>query len=194
MTPESIQIHEDWNTFDESYDADIAMLTFKAGSIKNTMFIQPICLWKEEHKEFPLEIGTFVGWGQRQHRGNFEPIPSKLTVLIHTNEDCFSENYELESLSSQRTFCGGAGDGTGPCFYDSGSSVVIKVESTFYLRGIFSSILLSEIRTCDLDTYQIYTDAFKYLRWMQNKMNKVVCKINMENESKSCVVDHQDPV
>ena len=193
MTPDSVQIHEDWDPDDESFDADIAIMTFKKGSIRVTMYSKPICLWEEEEEvkeeQFgsahipeikpvnPSENGTVSGWGQSQYVEKSEPIPTKLTIPIDENKFCISANDELEPLSSQRTICGGAGDGSGICFGDSGGSLVVEVESTFYFRGIISSSLMNEVNSCDVETYQIYTDVLQYRRWIKNKMKQVVCRI-----------------
>ena len=177
MTPESIQIHEYWNPGKASFDADIAMLIFEKDSIQETMFIQPICLWNEE-EHFLSGNGTVSGWGKsRLDSKKFELIPSELEIPIHKNEDCFSKDDELQSLSSKRTICAGAGDGSGICFGDSGGSLVVRVNSTFFFRGIISSTLTNGFGSCDVDTYQIYTDALKYFQWMKNKMKQVVCRI-----------------
>ena len=215
LTPELIRIHEDWNPNIESFDADIAMLTFKAGNIKNTMFIKPVCLWKEEEEEeeqlmpdyfesnrpfntkVPKENGTVTGWGQSQHLRKSEFIPTELLVPIQTNEFCFSRNHNLQRLSSRRTICAGAGDGSGICFGDSGGSLVVEVESTFYFRGIISSSMKNRFHSCDVETYQIYTDVLQYLRWIKNRMKQVVCRIitrgdwDGERNEKICIIDDQ---
>ena len=197
LTPESIQIHEDWNKDEDgSFDADIAIMTFEKNKILRTHYIRPICLWNEEgEKKIPSGNGIVSGWGQSRHTPKkFEPVSTKLEVPIRTNEFCFSTNDELRDLSSHRTICAGAGDGSGICFGDSGGSLVVQVNSTFYFRGIISSTLTNEVGSCDVSTYQIYTDALKYFRWMKYKMKQVVYEISTDGDWRgknftTCYVD-----
>ena len=174
MTPESIQIHEDWNPNDEPLEADIAMLTFAKSGIQESMFIQPICLWNDEEEGFPLGNAAITGWGLSQSEKKIEPTPMYFKVSFHGNKDCFSILDELKQSSNQRTICAGAGSGI--CFGYTGGSLVVKVESTFYFRGISSSGLWNDLGGCDVDNYQVYADGLKHFLWIKNKMKKAVCR------------------
>ena len=70
LSPERIQVHKDWNPNLESYDADIAIVTFQAGAIPSSSFVQPICLWNEKTDPTQTE-GHISGWGQSQNLENF---------------------------------------------------------------------------------------------------------------------------
>ena len=171
LSPQKIQVHEDWNPNLQSYDADIAIVTFEAGAILFSSYVQPICLWNKKTDPTQTE-GQVSGWGQSQNlEKKFEEIPTKLKVPIHTNEFCFLTTKDLVDLASNRTFCAGRGDGTGICDGDSGGGVSIKVESTFYFRGIVSSGLYDQI-SCDVSKFAIFTDVLKFKPWIDQIISK----------------------
>ena len=171
LSPQKIQVHDDWNPNLENFDADIAIVTFEACAITFSTYVQPICLWNEKTAPTQTE-GYLGGWGQSENLNkNFEEIPTKLKVPIHTNEDCFLTTKDLADLASNRTFCAGRGDGTGTCTGDSGGGLSIKVGSTFYFRGIISSGLWDGT-SCDVSKYSIFTDVLKFKLWINQKMNE----------------------
>lgn len=53
-----IDVHEDWNSFAEAYDADIAMLTLEK-TVLFTRYIKPICLWNSK-SEPESKTGTCI--------------------------------------------------------------------------------------------------------------------------------------
>ena len=57
LSPQKIQVHDDWNPNLASFDADIAIVTFDAGTITFSAFVQPICLWNE--KTPPTQTGEW---------------------------------------------------------------------------------------------------------------------------------------
>ena len=171
LSPQRIQVHDDWNPNLDRFDADIAIVTFQAGAITFSSYVQPICLWNEKTDPTQTE-GHIGGWGQSQNlEKTFEEIPTKLKVPIHTNEFCFLTEKELVDLASNRTFCAGRGDGAGICTGDSGGGVSIKVGSTFFLRGIVSSGLYDQI-SCDVSKFAIFTDALKFKPWIDQIMSQ----------------------
>ena len=170
LSPEKIQVHRDWNPSHESFDADIAILTFQAGAIMFSTYVQPICLWKKKADPTQTE-GYIGGWGQSQNLEKFfEEIPTKLKVPIHANEFCFLTTKDLVDLASNRTFCAGKGNGRGVCDGDSGGGVSIKFGSTYYFRGIISSGLYDELRFCDVTKFSIFTDVLKFKPWIDQIM------------------------
>ena len=171
LSPQKIQVHDDWNPYLDSFDADIAIVTFEAGAILFSSFVQPICLWNGKNDPIQTE-GHIGGWGQSQNLENFfEEIPTKLKVPIHTNEFCFLTTKELVDLASNRTFCAGRGDGAGTCDGDSGGGVSIKVGSTFFFRGIVSSGLYDQT-SCDVSKFSIFTDVLKFKPWIDQIMSQ----------------------
>ena len=171
LSPQKIQLHDDWNPNLASFDADIAIITFEAGTITFSAFVQPICLWNE--KTPPIQTEGYVGgWGQSQNLEKlFEEIPTKLEVPIHNNEFCFLTSKDLVDIASNRTFCAGRGDGKGICDGDSGGGVSIIVGSVFYFRGIVSSGLYNQI-SCDVSKYSVFTDVLKFKPWIDHIMRE----------------------
>ena len=168
-SPQKIQVHDDYNPSLETFDADIAILTFEAGAITFSTHVQPICLWNKKTQPTQTE-GHIGGWGQSENlENNFEEIPTKLVLPIHANDFCFLTTKDLVDLASNRTFCAGRGDGTGICTGDSGGGVSIIDGSTFYFRGIVSSGLHNQLG-CDVSKFSIFTDVLKFKPWIHRTL------------------------
>ena len=124
-------------------------------------YIQPICLMYANSTVAEKTEGIVVGFGKDEDPYKFHlNIAKYLRIPIHQNEDCFLKNPELLKLSSKRTFCGGAGNGTGVCQGDSGSGLVVTDGHVYYLRGIVSASLWNTTYGFDVDTYSIFTNIF----------------------------------
>ncbi|XP_070505241.1 serine protease gd-like [Chironomus tepperi] len=161
---QSINVHPDWNTLTRNFDADIAVLVMDR-EVTLSEFVQPICLVQATS----ASTGVVVGYGKSEDvTKKHENIPKILETPIHSNEDCFLQNYLLAPLSSKRTFCGGTGAGVGVCNGDSGSGLFVTNGTTYYLRGIVSSSLRGGPYGCDVDTYAVFTDVTKYIDWINN--------------------------
>ncbi|XP_070505173.1 uncharacterized protein [Chironomus tepperi] len=164
---QSINVHPDWNTLTQAYDADIAVLVLDS-EVTFSGYIQPICL-VQALTATSASTGVVVGYGKSEDvTKKHENIPKILEMPIHSNEDCFLKNYLLATLSSKRTFCGGTGAGVGVCSGDSGSGLFVTNGTTYYLRGIVSSSLRGGPYGCDVDTYAVFTDVTKYIDWINN--------------------------
>jgi secreted trypsin-like serine protease len=62
VTLQEFFIHRDWNAFDQSFDADIALIKL-VDDVKFTSKIQPVCLWTSEMKiSAKNDGGIMVGW------------------------------------------------------------------------------------------------------------------------------------
>lgn len=163
LSPASTVIHEDWNPRSLKYDYDIAVLVFDE-KISFTSYIRPICLW--QYSYLP-ENGKVVGWGMNE-KETYEPIPKEMNVPIHENAHCFLSNKDLTTLSSERTFCAGYGNGSGVCFGDSGNGLFVRQGNVLYLKGIVSSTLIDRDYKCDVNTFAIFTDVSKHKNWIEN--------------------------
>jgi secreted trypsin-like serine protease len=175
LSPEDIIIHEKWNPFIQRYTADIAMLIFE-DEIHFTKYVKPICLLTST-QQLSITEGTVAGWGvSNQTSGKSSPVPKELKVPIHDNAECYRNNSELAKIASEKTFCAGAGDGTGVCFGDSGSGLFIKQGNNLYLKGIVSSslfkVLLDQQFSCDVNTFAIFTNVPDYKEWIENILGK----------------------
>ncbi|XP_070501603.1 serine protease gd-like [Chironomus tepperi] len=159
---QSINVHPDWNTLTESFDADIAVLVLEREAAFSEL-IQPICLVQDTS----AIAGVVVGYGKSEDETKIhEKIPKMIETPIHSNKDCFMDNQALAALSSGRTFCGGLGRGVGVCNGDSGSGLFVTDGTTYYLRGVVSSSLKRISYECNVDTYSIFTDVIKYIDWI----------------------------
>lgn len=113
-SPREIIVHKDWDPNVERFDADIALL-ITDHDIPTTIFINPICLW-EGSSQLSVDDGWIAGWGKtRESTTYLGNIPKQLRIPIKTQEDCFLDNPAFTKLASNRTFCGGSRDGSGPC-------------------------------------------------------------------------------
>lgn len=113
-SPSEIRIHDDWNINTLKYDADIAVLKTE-DDVPYSRFIRPVCLWNKL-TDPNLPKGVIAGWGKSNDSENYyQSIPKQLRVPIKTQEDCFLDNPSITEMASNRTFCAGSKDGSGPC-------------------------------------------------------------------------------
>lgn len=112
-SPSDIIIHEDWNPFVESYDADIALLIMD-DELLLSKYIKPVCLWTFT-TEPDVNVGFIAGWGKTSSASHYETTPKQLKVPIIDPFDCLFDNPSFTRLASKRTFCGGSKNGSGPC-------------------------------------------------------------------------------
>lgn len=162
-----INIHPDWNPFTGSYDADIALLELDH-AITFNQFIKPVCLW-ESQNDPSTTSGVVVGYGKSEDKSkNHENIPKKLQIPIHTQEKCFLTFPILANISSTRTLCGGAGNGRGVCVGDSGGGLFVKISNVYYLRALVSSSLITTSDECDVNSYSVFTNVWKYKSWIKS--------------------------
>ncbi|KAJ8921254.1 hypothetical protein NQ315_013726 [Exocentrus adspersus] len=166
IEPESIHIHPDYESM--SSDADIAVLTLSE-SVEFTKYIRPLCLWSGSNdlNNVVGKEGTVVGWGKDENGDLMTAEPRQTSLPIVSQEQCLRSSYQFQYITSNRTFCAGFRNGSGPCNGDSGSGFLVKDGDRWMLRGIVSmSISESNTRTCDLKNYVVFTDASKYLDWL----------------------------
>jgi secreted trypsin-like serine protease len=169
-SPSEIFIHPDWNPFNLKYDADIAALILD-DEVPYTKYIRPICL---STTELVSNEGYVTGWGRSEDTTKeHETIPKQIKIPIHSNENCFLESTEFTKISSKRTICGGARDGTGPCSGDSGSGLVVKSGNVFYLKGIVSASLTNQGQ-CDVTNFALYTNVDKFTSWIRNPTEELI--------------------
>lgn len=163
-----------------SFDADIAIITLE-DPVQFTKYIQPICLNPSNATN-----GIVVGYGKSEDlTKEHENIPKIIDTPIHDNANCFLKNHDLVDLSSNRTFCGGNGNGQGVCTGDSGSGLYVFSQQAFYLRGVVSSSLFSFGQSCDVDTYSVFTDVNHFNGWIED---------NLEGSVSSAVVDYEKQI
>lgn len=201
---DTIAVHPDWDSNDDRYDADLALLlTLKVINVTaNTL---PVCLWSDSSMDSSPDsqyIGTVVGWGVSERYGssNHENTPRQVQVIRVPSEDCFIEYHLLASIASKRTFCvRGVKENSGPCLGDSGglkifnslqSSVqsssnldtggglFVQIGNSWFINGIVSSSFTSPMGKCDVTQLTLFTDLSKYKDWISQQINSLVIPLS----------------
>jgi len=101
-----------------------------------------------------------------------------LALLYKLQEDCLWSDSRFVGFTSNRTFCGGLRDGSGPCNGDSGSGLILYDAGRYQLRGIVSrSLYDGDQMTCDLTRYVVFADVAKFLPWIRQQINLTLIQI-----------------
>jgi len=161
----SIHIHPDWNVNVHIYDADIAVLELE-DEIQFNEFIHPICLALPQSAPAYATNGTAVGFG-RTETGRTSNVAQKLDLPISNYHTCTRKSSRHRELVGSRSFCGGPAGGRGVCDGDSGSGLYVMHNEKFYLRGIVSASLMTNVNECNVDAYSMFTDAPKFHDWIK---------------------------
>lgn len=96
---------------------------------------------------------------------------------VHPISKCY-ETFGIRDAISSRGLCVG-GEGTGPCFGDSGGGFFSYRPSRWFLRGIASSSVINGFGDCDVDTQAVFTDVKQFLKWI-NKIINGAAQFNCE--------------
>lgn len=181
ITPSNITIHPDYKPFVTNYDADIAVIDLPF-EVKTSKYVRPICIWERRHGPPEFAEGQVVGWGVAKHNSlAHENVARKLKIPVIKNEKCFLEEPLFTQLSSNRTFCGGARTGQGPCRGDSGAGLYFINKGKFYLGGMVSAATFDTFNNCDVKNFALYTDFYKFIPWLDGRkfneksMHQQVC-------------------
>lgn len=151
---------------DATYDADIAVIVMTK-SVKYTEYIRPICLWKGEDESLVNQEGWVVGWGRDENGQTVTPEPRRTITPIVSDSMCLRSSDTFRYITSNRTFCAGKRDGTGPCNGDSGSGLAIQRHNRWTLKGLVSlAVLDTDKNICNLNEYVVYTDVVKFMEWI----------------------------
>ncbi|XP_043787267.1 serine protease gd-like isoform X1 [Apis laboriosa] len=156
-------------------DADLAVLNLRE-KVEYNDVIRPICLWTGPALLASVvgKSGYVVGWGRDEHGNRHLQEPRQIKAPIVRQEDCHWSNSDFVLFTSNRTFCAGLRNGSGPCNGDSGSGFVMYDAKTdrYYLRGIVSRSLLNRTTmSCDLNQYIVYVDVAQHLEWIRNMIS-----------------------
>ncbi|XP_011867338.1 PREDICTED: transmembrane protease serine 9-like [Vollenhovia emeryi] len=173
-TVSSYKIHPDY-MHSASSDSDLAIVTLKT-PVEFSPLIRPICLWSQSiHLQNVVnKIGYVVGWG-KDESANYLENPRMVTASIVGHDTCLWSNLGFFFLTSNRTFCAGFRNSSGPCNGDSGSGLVLfnNITGRYYLRGLVSRSLVGET-LCDLQNYIVYVDVAKYIPWIVQQITTIV--------------------
>ncbi|XP_050459471.1 serine protease gd-like isoform X2 [Cataglyphis hispanica] len=170
----SYTLHPDY-IHQESGDSDLAILTLRT-PVEFSPTIKPVCMWhgSSDLQSAVNKIGYVVGWGRNEFGNPYVAEPRMAKVPIVSQEVCLWSDSRFVNFTSNRTFCAGSRDGSGPCNGDSGSGLVLHDATTgrYQLRGIVSRSLYDRVEmTCDLTQYVVFVDVAKYSFWIQQQIS-----------------------
>ena len=102
---QEVKIHPNWDTSDERYDADIALIKM-AKVIEFSDYIQRIPL---PASSFIIENqkGFVVGYGISEIHSFHENKPRKIKIPIADVEGCYQNHGVFSSIKSRDSFCAG---------------------------------------------------------------------------------------
>ncbi|XP_044261135.1 serine protease gd-like [Tribolium madens] len=163
---EDIQIHPDYVPL--TSDADIAVVIL-AEKIEFSKYIRPICLWSEPDDIDVIvgQKGKVVGWGRDEQDNLMTAEPKQANIPIVSQEECLRSSEAFKYITSERTFCAGERNESGPCNGDSGSGFIMKRNGKWSLRGVVSISTYDPIKqSCDLTNYVVFTDVSKFRSWL----------------------------
>lgn len=152
--------HPEWDVYDDTYDADIAILILSE-NITFTDDIQPACVPGDGIIE--NIDGMVVGWGLTEN-SYFSEIPRQASVKAINDSHCLRADNAVAALTSSRTFCGGYGDGS-PNRGDSGGGFFAISGSAWVLYGIVSVILTNATGHVVPNSFTIYTNLTAFKNW-----------------------------
>lgn len=164
-------VHPDYK-YGEYSDSDISVLRLKT-PVEYTQFVRPICLWKwKTDLNFVVgSTGRIVGWGRSEAKGGPTNEPNLVDMPIVSQKECRASHIAFHYFTSERTFCAGFRNNSGPCNGDSGSGMILRMKDNgkerWYLRGVVSQSLKKNFR-CDLDEFFIFTDVPQFGPWLKS--------------------------
>ncbi|XP_076641281.1 proclotting enzyme [Halictus rubicundus] len=170
-------VHPDYSSesLKATADADLGIIILR-GTVEYTATIKPICIWSGPTSlDYVVHrLGTVVGWGRDEYGNVYVDEPRMIRAPIVSQETCVFSKYEFAVVGSNRTFCAGTKNGTGPCNGDSGSGFILYDLNLdrYFLRGIVSLSLLDKSNmSCDLAQYVVYVDIAKHLDWIYQQLS-----------------------
>lgn len=156
------------NYVPETYHNDIALIKLNE-PIKFSKYIIPACLPQYDFAERVLmrqDEGMVSGFGRVREGGLPSTILQKLTVPYVDRATCIeSSRFKI----SMRMFCAGYDQvAKDACQGDSGGPHVTRYKDTWFVTGV-----VSWGEGCARKgKYGVYTQVSKYIKWIQNVMNK----------------------
>ncbi|KAG4072226.1 hypothetical protein HA402_005948 [Bradysia odoriphaga] len=163
----AIYIHDEWDPFGDSFDADIAILVLS----KNVTFtddIQPVCMPANGVTE-NIE-GSVVGYVVRRSTIHAE-IPRRIIVRSVNSSHCFREGNVDAAFSSNRTFCGGDGNGS-PDVGDSGSGYFFTPGFSWAQYGLVAVVRTNATGHVMPHSYHLYTNVTMFKDWIIETVNR----------------------
>ncbi|KRT85154.1 Trypsin [Oryctes borbonicus] len=160
-----VSVHPDYRAL--SADADVAVITLSQ-EVKFKSFVRPICLWSGNNNLDSIvgDKGVVAGWGKDENGVTLSPEPKQVSLPIVTQLQCLESHDDFVDITSDRTFCAGFRNGSGPCNGDSGGGFMMLRNGRWTLRGVVSMSIADQGRRCDLSQYLVFTDVSKFYDWI----------------------------
>lgn len=164
-------VHPDWDPWSIQFDADLAILLLSQ-NITFTRYIRPACIPISDATERNGTIefidmkGVIVGWGETENR-TYENLPRQAFVKILNDSFCYVNDTAMTAFSSDRTFCGGFGDGD-PGFGDSGTGLYVQLDNSWVQYGIVSTMLWNSAGV--IKSMAVYTNVQPHRAWIAEKV------------------------
>jgi Trypsin len=186
LTPSRVILHQNWNSFNQNFDADVALLMMQR-EIQFSQFIKPICLFQITDLVANIRDGWIVSYGITSDISNLHQIfPRKLRIPIIDSKTCLKEEPRYFSLISSRTFCAGSKSFSKICQSDLGSGLFVFCKGRFYLAGIASVSYSNGYQECDNNNVAIFSNVHLMGRWINEQATSKNQQV-IENETKNLV-------
>lgn len=166
-----IFVHFDYSAEVETYDADLSLLAFAAPLVFDEKVVSLCLLYENVSNESTGKIISYTdpepgdpGYDNYEH-DPYHNFPRIFSMPIRS--ECVKKQPRFREIASERTFCAG-GLNYGPCLEvgSSGSSMVIKIDEKYFIRGIVSASFI-DFTGCDNYTYSLFTDVPKFMNWIE---------------------------
>lgn len=165
-----IRVHPDWNANSDRYDADIAILILNR-SVSFTNYIQPACI-PDDNAIVEGLLGSIVGWGGTENSKNAHvEYPLKAETYALNATYCYTTDPDVGHFSSQRTFCGGGGEGL-PAHGDSGGGFFALSDSSWVQYGVVAAIRTDHAGNIKSNAIAIYTNVKLFRPWILENVDQ----------------------
>ena len=183
-------IHDSWDYNSDEYDADISLVVLETEvDLSDRFKVGIVCLPPASKKKF-MGTGTVVGWGfsevSEANHEYFDSTPNEVDLSAVTRLQCEKTGYDLIIASSERTFCAVFLNQNKSTYRgDSGDGFTVFVRSTNLAGIVSSSKVAKNNENCNIDTYSIFTDVGKFVKWIKSGIKKTE-KVKWKNIEFEC--------
>lgn len=155
-----------------NFHNDIAILNLNE-DVEYSNYVRPVCLWEAADgiQDVVGQNGYVVGWGYNEDEQLNTELKQATMPIVSTEKCARSDPQFFSEYVSEKAFCAGSLNGTGPCKGDSGGGLVVKRNNSWYLRGIVSvSAAPKKGSVCNNHQYIVFTDTAKYTDFIKRNI------------------------
>ncbi|PNF27882.1 hypothetical protein B7P43_G08304 [Cryptotermes secundus] len=170
-----ILVHPEYNS--SNYQSDLALLILSS-PVQFTKYVRPVCLWDKTEVDLENVInkeGIVTGWGYDENGQITEELKMAKMPVVSQQVCLWSNRDFYPHFTSDMTYCAGFRNGSSVCNGDSGGGMVFPRNwsdgsVTWMLRGVVSLSKPKGLNqpVCDPTNFVVFTDAAKYLDWIQS--------------------------